>query len=329
MTEKLSLLVPVYNEADVIDSFFEQVLPIMEGLDLDWEVVCVNDGSKDRSLEMLWHWHARDARIKVISLSRNFGKERAMTAALDLASGDAVIPIDADLQDPPELIPRMVEQWRQGFDVVNAVRSSRDSDSFVKRTTAGWFYRVMNSLAETEIPENAGDFRLLSRRVCDHLRAMRETHRFMKGMFAWVGFSTTTLYFERKPRKGGTTKWNYWRLWNYALEGIISFSTVPLKMASYLGLMTATLSFLYAGALVVRTMIFGEPVKGYPSQMAAILFLGGVQLIFIGIIGEYIARIHDEVKGRPIYIIDSLKGFEQTVSSLGDKAMGDNSDVIN
>ncbi len=311
MKQRLSLLVPMYNEVEVIGPFFERVLPILEGLALDWEIICVNDGSKDQTLELLRQWHDRDTRIKLINLSRNFGKERALTAALDLASGDAVIPIDADLQDPPELIPQMVERWQQGFDVVNAVRASRRTDTLPKRVTARLFYRLINTLAETEIPSDAGDFRLLSRRVCDVLRSMRETHRFMKGMFAWVGFPTSSIAFERKHRVAGRTKWNYWRLWNYALEGIISFSTVPLKLASYLGLTTALVSLIYAGYLVVRTLLRGDPVPGYPSLMTAILFFGGVQLIFIGIFGEYIARIHDEVKGRPIYIIDSTQGFEQ------------------
>ncbi len=311
MTKKLSLLVPVYDEADVIDSFFARVQPILEGLDLEWEVVCVNDGSRDGTLDLLWQWHEKDERIKVVNLSRNFGKERALVAGLDLATGDAVIPIDVDLQDPPELIPRMVELWEQGFDVVNAVRSSRKDDSVVKRTTAGLFYRIFNYLSNFDFPSNAGDFRLLSRRVCDVLRSMRETHRFLKGLSAWVGLPTTTIYFERKARSAGSTKWNYWRLWNYALEGIVSFSTVPLKMASYLGLITASVSFFYAAFLVVRTLMFGDPVHGYPSMMVAILFIGGVQLIFIGVIGEYIARIHDEVKGRPIYVIDTVRGFDE------------------
>lgn len=310
MTQKLSLLVPMYNEADTIDHFFARVLPVLEGLGMEWEVICVNDGSKDRTLELLWQRHERDERIKVINLSRNFGKERALIAALDLACGDAVIPIDVDLQDPPELIPRMVELWQEGFDIVNAIRSSRSGDSIIKRTTAKMFYFIFNSLSNFDIPSDVGDFRLFSRRVCDLLRSMRETHRFLKGLSAWVGLPTTTIYFERSPRSGGVTKWNYWRLWNYALEGIVSFSTVPLKMASYLGLLTATASFFYAGFLVARTLIYGDPVKGYPSLMAALLFIGGVQLIFIGVIGEYIARIHDEVKGRPIYVIESIRGFE-------------------
>lgn len=311
MTKKLSLLVPVYNESDVIDSFFARVQPILEGLDLEWEVVCVNDGSKDGTLGMLWQWHEKDSRIKVISLSRNFGKERALIAAMDLASGDAVIPIDVDLQDPPELIPQMLEKWEQGFDIVNAVRSSRKGDSLVKRTTAGLFYRIFNYISNFDFPSNAGDFRLLSRRVCDVLRSMRETHRFLKGLSSWVGLPTTTIYFEREARRAGSSKWNYWRLWNYALEGIVSFSTVPLKLASYLGLLTASVSFFYAGFLVIRTLMFGDPVQGYPSLMVALLFIGGVQLIFIGVIGEYIARIHDEVKGRPIYVIDTMRGFEE------------------
>ncbi len=310
MTRKLSLLVPVYNEADAIDNFFARVQPVLEGLELEWEIICVNDGSKDGTLGLLWQWHESDNRIKVINLSRNFGKERALIAALDLAGGDAVIPIDVDLQDPPELIPRMVELWQQGFDIVNAIRSSRKGDSVAKRTTARLFYWIFNFLSNFDIPSDVGDFRLLSRRVCDVLRSMRESHRFLKGLSAWVGLPTTTIYFEREPRSAGVTKWNYWRLWNYALEGIVSFSTVPLKMASYLGLLTASVSFIYAGFLVARTLIFGDPVRGYPSLMAAVLFIGGVQLIFIGVIGEYIARIHDEVKGRPIYVIESTRGFE-------------------
>ncbi|OGT90922.1 MAG: hypothetical protein A2286_13190 [Gammaproteobacteria bacterium RIFOXYA12_FULL_61_12] len=309
MPQTLSLLAPMYNEAEVIEPFFNEVLPILESLPLEWEIVCVNDGSKDRTLELLWQWHEREPRIKVINLSRNFGKERALTAALDFAAGDAVIPIDADLQDPPDLIPRMVELWQQGFDVVNAVRKSRDCDSPLKQTTARLFYRVINRISDVDIPRDVGDYRLLSRRVCEVLRSMRETHRFMKGLFSWVGFPATSLYFERKPRAAGTTKWNYWRLWNLALEGITSFSTVPLKIASYIGFIAAVLGLLYAIYLVARTLAFGDPVKGYPSLMTAVLFFGGVQLLFIGVIGEYIARIQDEVKGRPIYVIESIRGI--------------------
>lgn len=311
--KKLSLLVPCYNEAEALDQFFDRVLPIVGTLEgahaLDWEIVCVNDGSRDNTLAILRTWHQKDHRIKVINLARNFGKERALTAALDLASGDAIIPMDADLQDPPELIPDMVALWQQGFDVVNAVRESRDSDTYLKRTTARLFYRFINAVSDVPIPRDVGDYRLLSRRVCDSIRSMRETHRFMKGLFAWVGYPTTSIQYKRPPRSAGTSKWNYWRLWNFALEGIISFSTAPLKLASYLGLATASSSLLYALYLVIRTLIYGDPVRGYPSTMAVILFLGGVQLLFIGIIGEYTARIHEETKGRPIYIIESTQGL--------------------
>jgi glycosyltransferase involved in cell wall biosynthesis len=206
----------------------------------------------------------------------------------------------------------MVDLWLQGYDVLNAVRSSRDSDTWVKRTTARLFYRFINTVADVPIPRDVGDYRLLSRRVCDALRTMRETHRFMKGLFAWVGFPTASVEYKRPPRSAGQSKWNYWRLWNFALEGIISFSTAPLKLASYLGLATASYSLLFACYLIIRTLIYGDPVRGYPSTMAVILFLGGIQLLFIGIIGEYIARIHEETKGRPIYIVESTQGIEAT-----------------
>lgn len=309
MSEKLSLLVPMYNEEEVVAEFFGEVVPILEKLPLTWEIVCVNDGSRDRTLELLLEWNARESRIKVINLSRNFGKECAMTAALDYATGDAVIPIDADLQDPPELIPKMVELWKQGFDVVNAVRSSRDSDTLMKRITAKWFYRIINNISNVEISPDTGDFRLLSRRACDVLRSMRESRRFMKGLFSWVGFNTTFIYYERKQRVAGTTKWNYWKLMNFAIEGITSFSTVPLRIATYIGLMAAAISLSYALFLVADTLIFGNTVQGYASLMTAVIFFGSVQLIFIGVLGEYVGRIYDEVKRRPVYIVESAFGL--------------------
>lgn len=316
MREKLSLLVPMYNEEDVIPSFFGEILPILNELSLAWEVICVNDGSRDHTLELLRKWNASDSRIKVINFSRNFGKESAMTAALDYATGDAVIPIDADLQDPPELIPKMVELWQQGFDIVNAVRSSRDSDTFMKRLTANGFYRVINSISHVEIAQNTGDYRLLSKRACDVLRGMRESRRFMKGLFSWVGFNTTSIYYERRERAAGVTKWNYWKLLNFAIEGITSFSTVPLRIATYLGLVVATISMGYALYLITDTLIFGNAVKGYPSLMSAVLFFGGVQLIFVGILGEYVGRIYDEVKNRPIYVAESTFGLDIDVKLL-------------
>jgi len=311
--QTLSLVVPMFNEEDVIPSFFQEILMVMRQLTLDWEIICVNDGSRDRTLELLRAWNQQDSRIKVINLSRNFGKERALTAAIDYASGDALIPIDADLQDPPEIIPQMVELWKQGYDVVNAVRAKRKSDSLAKRVTAGWFYRVLDIVSDVPIPSDTGDFRLLSRRAYTALRSLRETRRFMKGLFSWVGYPTVEIKYERKSRAAGTSKFNYWKLWNFAIEGIASFSTAPLKVSTYLGLTSALVSLFYAVYIVIDTILYGNPVSGYPSLMTAILFLGGVQLIFIGVIGEYIGRIHDEVKLRPIYIVESVCGLEMKV----------------
>jgi glycosyltransferase involved in cell wall biosynthesis len=315
--KKISIVVPMYNEEEVIQIFFTEILKVMNQLPLDWEIVCVNDGSRDHTWELLLQWHNSDPRIKVINLSRNFGKERALTAAIDYATGDAVIPIDVDLQDPPEIIPLMVQRWLEGYDVVNAVRSQRKHDTVLKRTTARMFYKVINSISDVDIPSDVGDFRLLSKRACNALRSMRERRRFMKGLFSWVGYPTTTVTYERKPRAAGSTKFNYWKLWNFAIEGIASFSTVPLKIATYIGLMYAVLSLIYAAYMIIDTLIFGNAVAGYPSLMTAILFFGGVQLIFIGIIGEYIGRIHDEVKYRPIYFVESIYGFDATLSDIG------------
>ena len=311
MLKKLSLLVPMFNEEEVIVSFFDEVIPILEELPLLWEIICVNDGSKDKTLDLLIEWHTKDTRIKVVNLSRNFGKERALTAALDFATGDAMIPIDVDLQDPPEVIPQLVSLWEEGFDVVNAVRGNRDSDTLMKRLTARWFYRVINSVSDVKISPDTGDFRLLSKRACDVLRNMRESRRFMKGLFSWVGYNTTSIYYERRPRFAGTTKWNYWKLFNLAIEGITSFSTAPLKLSTYIGSIFALFSVCYAIYLIFDTLIYGNDVKGYPSIMTAILFVGGIQLVFIGIIGEYIGKINDEVKGRPIYIVESVRGLSK------------------
>jgi len=307
---KLSLIVPMFNEEEVIPVFFSKIIGVLDLVDVEWEIICVNDGSRDRTINLLMQWHQRDPRIKVINFSRNFGKERALTAAIDYATGDAVIPIDADLQDPPEVIPLLVQRWREGYDVVNAVRVKRDHDTFAKRTTARMFYRVINAISDVQIPSDAGDFRLLSKRVCDALRLLRERRRFMKGLFSWVGYPTTTVEYLREPRVAGTTKFNYWKLWNFAIEGITSFSTVPLRIATYLGLIVAAVSMCYTLYLIVNTIIFGNDVKGYTSLMSAVLFFGGVQLIFVGILGEYVGRIYDEVKNRPLYVAESTLGFD-------------------
>ena len=293
----------MFNESENVSVFYDRVRSVLDALDEPWEIVCVNDGSRDDTLHHLLALHARDARIVVLDLTRNFGKEAALTAGLDHASGQAIIPMDADLQDPPELIPQLVGRWREGYDVVLAVRATRTSDSWMKRNTAGMFYRLINRMSETPIPENAGDFRLMSREVVDALKQLPERRRFMKGLFAWVGFRTSEIHYERPLRHAGQTKFNYWRLWNFAIEGITSFSSAPLRLSSYLGVMVSLLSFLYAIKIVVDTLLFGNPVRGYPSLMVAILFFSGVQLIAIGVIGEYLGRLYEESKHRPVYLL--------------------------
>ncbi len=277
-------------------------------------MVCVNDGSQDTTLPRLLTLRAQDPRVIVIDLSRNFGKEAALTAGLDHVSGAAVIPMDADLQDPPELIPELLARWREGFEVVLAVRTNRVSDSFIKRTTAHLFYRFINRLSTVPIPANAGDFRLIAREVVEALKQLPERRRFMKGLFAWVGFKTAEVYYQRPPRHAGRTNFNYWRLWNFALEGITSFSHIPLKMSSYFGLLVSFFAFLYAIKIVIDTWVYGNPVKGYPSLMVAILFFSGVQLVAIGVIGEYLGRLYEESKQRPVYLI--RKHYGPTPSDL-------------
>jgi len=308
----LSIVIPCYNEEANLATLYERLRAVLDGTGLSWEIVCVNDGSRDRTLPLLVDLHRRDPRLRVFDLSRNFGKEAALTAGLDQARGQAVIPIDADLQDPPEVIPDLIAKWRDGFEVVNAARAGRDGEGWIKRATAHLFYRVMNGLSDIPIPPDTGDFRLLSRPALDALRRMPERRRFMKGMFVWVGFRTATVAYRRAGRHAGQTSWNYWRLWNFAIEGITSFSQVPLKLASYTGLLTACLSLLYGLFLLIRTLLFSNPVSGYPSIMVAILFLGGMQLIALGMIGEYIGRVYEETKNRPVYLIrESWAGQEQ------------------
>ncbi|CAG9255593.1 CPS-53 (KpLE1) prophage; bactoprenol glucosyl transferase [Paraburkholderia unamae] len=303
----ISLVVPFYNESAVIDAFFREVPKVLASIDYsDYEIVCVNDGSKDDTLAQLSAAARLNARIKVVDLSRNFGKEAAMTAGIDIATGDAVIPFDADLQDPPELIPDLVRKWRDGHDVVVARRIERSTDTFAKRQTATLFYRFHNIIADVKIPENAGDFRLMSRQAVEALKRLPENRRFMKGLFAWIGFQPAYVDYARRPRIAGKTKFSGWRLWNFALEGITSFSTLPLRIWTYIGTLSALTSMLYALYLVVRTIAHGRDVPGYASIITAVLFLGGVQLIGIGVIGEYVGRIYVESKRRPVYIVRSV-----------------------
>lgn len=306
--EKLSVIVPVYNEEKVLEDFFNRMTVVMDKLDMDSEVIFVNDGSQDNSLNLIRSFSLKDSRVAFINLSRNFGKEAAMSAGLDFAEGDAVVIIDADLQDPPELIPEMISLWRQGYDNVYGQRIDRHGESKTKRATAYLFYRVIQRIGRFRIPKDAGDFRLLSRRAVLALRRLPENNRFMKGLFAWIGYSGIAVKYCRDIRYGGHTKFNYWKLWNFALDGIASFTTLPLKLSSYVGLFIAIFSFAYGFYIVIRTLIFGDPVAGFPTIITVILFLGGIQLLFLGIFGEYLGRMYDETKSRPIYLIEEIHG---------------------
>ncbi len=312
---ELSVIVPVFNEAPVIRDFHRRLLAALDALPVASEVVYVNDGSSDGSMDLLRGFASADARVVVLDFSRNFGKEIAMTAGLDHAAGDAAVVIDSDLQDPPELIGEMLREWKAGADVVMMRRASREGESWFKKASARWFYRLIGSIGEQPIPADVGDFRLLSRRAVTALQACPERTRFMKGLFAWVGFRQTTIDYERDARFAGVTKWNYWRLWNLAIEGITSFSSMPLKLASYVGLATALFAFAFALLIFGKALLYGNPVAGYPSLMVTVLFLGGVQLIALGIIGEYLARMFVEVKGRPLYLLSGI--YRQRAGEFG------------
>lgn len=300
----ISLVCPFYNEEKTVALFFESIHAVINPLkNYPFEIICINDGSKDCTLEKLLDARSKDSRIKILDLSRNFGKESALTAGMDWAEGDAVIPIDTDLQDPPELIPSMIESWKTGYDVVLARRTDRSSDSFFKRASAHLFYGFHRVISDYEIPKNVGDFRLMDRKVIEVLKKLPERRRFMKGIFAWVGFKTITLDYTRNERTAGHSKFNAWKLWNFALEGITSFSTMPLRIWTYIGASVSLFSLLYATFIIFRILFLGRDVPGYASLLVSVLFLGGIQLIGIGVIGEYIGRIYDETKQRPIYII--------------------------
>jgi glycosyltransferase involved in cell wall biosynthesis len=314
----ISIVVPAYNEADGIGEFNRRLADVRRKLPESSEVIYVNDGSRDDTLAILQQLRERDPTIAIVNLSRNFGKEIALTAGLDHSHGDAVIVIDADLQDPPELIPALIKHWREDeADVVFARRCSRAGENWFKKVTAYGFYRVINALSRQTVPVDTGDFRLLSRRAVDAITMLRERHRFMKGLFVWIGYRQVSVPYERDPRFAGTTKWNYWRLWNFSLEGITSFSIGPLKVATYIGLLTAISAVFYGTFIIGRTILFGNPVPGYPSLLVFILFLGGIQLVSLGIIGEYVGRVFNETKQRPLYLVDALlpARTEQTTAS--------------
>ncbi|MFN3943657.1 MAG: glycosyltransferase family 2 protein [Allosphingosinicella sp.] len=310
---ELTLIAPVKDEEAAIGPFLDRVLPVLDGLYPDrpgaFEILFVDDGSEDATLPAIMAARRRDARVRAISFSRNFGKEAALSAGLDHARGAAVIPIDVDLQDPPEVIGDMLAKWREGYEVVYGVRTNRETDSLPKRLTADLYYRAHNYLSDDKIPEHAGDFRLLDRTVVEVIRAMPERNRFMKGLFAWGGFRQAAVEYRRVQREVGHTKFRYWKLWTLALDGITSASTMPLRVWSYIGVSIAVLSLLYAVAVVIRTVFFGSDVPGYPSLMVAILFLGGLQLISLGVLGEYVGRILVETKRRPLYVVRRKIGF--------------------
>jgi len=301
---KLTVVVPAYNESEGLRDFHTRLAAVLDGLDLDSEVLYVDDGSRDDTYAVMVSLRAADVRVSTLKLSRNFGKELALTAGLDYVDADAAIVIDADLQDPPELIPTFVQHWREGYDVVYGTRASRAGETGFKKLTSSGFYRVMEKLSATPIPRDTGDFRLLSRRALDALKQVRERQRFMKGLFTWVGFRQLSVVYHRDPRHAGETKWNYWRLWNFALDGITSFSSAPLKVATYFGLLSALAAFLFGLWVLGKALWLGDPVRGYPSLMVVVLFLGGIQLMALGVIGEYLGRLYVESKQRPLYLID-------------------------
>jgi glycosyltransferase involved in cell wall biosynthesis len=300
----VSIVTPFYNEGEGVNHFYQVMSLTMEKLpDFDFEIICVDDGSRDNTLEQLIEISMTDPRVIVLEFSRNFGKEPAMTAGIDAASGDCVIPIDADLQDPPALIGQMLQKWREGAEVVLAKRIDRSTDTYVKRTSALMFYRLHNALSHLQIPENVGDYRLMDRVVVDALKQLPERQRFMKGLFAWVGFKTVTVDYSREARLAGESKFSGWKLWNFAIEGITSFSLAPLKVWVYIGSFGALFAFIYASFIVVRTLIFGIDLPGYASLLVVTLFFASLQLISLGVIGEYIGRIYFESKQRPLYLI--------------------------
>ncbi len=309
---ELSLIVPVMNEEAAIDAFVARVVPILEKLDdpaaRSFEILFIDDGSSDATLTRIRAANAADPRIRALSFSRNFGKEAALSAGLDATRGLAVIPLDVDLQDPPETIAAMIAKWREGFEVVYGVRDNRETDTLPKRLTADLYYRAHNWLSADKIPEHAGDFRLLDHKVVEVIRRLPERNRFMKGLFAWAGFRQAAVGYHREERKLGTSKFNYWKLWTLAVDGITSASTVPLRVWSYVGALVALGALAYAGFIVVRTLAFGIETPGYASMMVAILFLGGLQLLSLGVLGEYVGRILTETKQRPLYVVSERVG---------------------
>ncbi|HZV24188.1 MAG TPA: glycosyltransferase family 2 protein [Luteimonas sp.] len=307
----LTVVIAVCNEAQTLPLLQPRLSAVLDALareaQVEGQVLYVDDGSSDDSWRVLQRIAAADPRVALLRLSRNFGKEAALTAGLDLVDAGAALILDADGQDPPELIPQFVAKWREGFDDVHGTRTAREGEGWLKKSTAHGFYRLIGRLSKTPIPEDTGDFRLLSPRALAALRQLRERHRFMKGLFGWIGFAQAAIPYQRAPRLAGRSNFNFWKLWNFALEGITSFSTAPLRLATYLGVLTALLAFAYACWIVAKALLWGDPVAGWPTMMSVILLLGGVQLIALGLIGEYLGRLYTESKQRPLYLVDTWR----------------------
>lgn len=304
--DRLTVVVAAFNEAEALPLLHPRIVAALAQLGgIDGRVLYIDDGSHDGTWQLLQGIAAQDPRISLLRLSRNFGKEAALTAGLDHVDEGAALILDADGQDPPELIPQFVAKWREGYDDVHGTRVLREGEGWFKRATAHGFYRLIGRLSKTPIPQDTGDFRLLSPRALAALRQLRERHRFMKGLFGWIGFNPVAIPYARESRAAGRSKFGFWKLWNFALEGITSFSTAPLRAATYLGLLTALVAFLYAVWIIVKALLWGDQVAGWPTMMAVILFLGGVQLIALGLIGEYLGRLYEESKQRPLYLVDS------------------------
>lgn len=319
MDEKklVTILVPAYNEKDVLNMLYERLQKIMnENSKYDFEILFVNDGSKDNTLEIIKELRNKDKRVCFVNLSRNFGKETAMIAGLDYCKGDCVIILDADLQDPPELIPDMLKYWEEGYDDVYAKRRSRKGESFLKKFTSKMYYRVLQKVTNVEIQKDTGDFRLLDRRCVEALKAMRESQRYTKGLFSWIGYKKKEILFDRDPRAAGETKWNYGKLIGLSIDGLTSFTTAPLRMSAIFGILVSLIGFIYMLVIIIKTLAFGIDSPGYASMMVVILFLGGIQLIFLGVIGEYLGRAFNESKSRPLYFIDSYNEEKETNENL-------------
>lgn len=309
----VTILVPAYNEQDVLHLLYERLEKIMNtNTKYNFEILMINDGSKDDTLKIIQDLRKKDSRICYINLSRNFGKETAMIAGLDYAKGDCVIIIDADLQDPPELIPDMLKYWEEGYDDVYAKRKSRKGESFVKKFTSKMYYKTLQSITNIEIQKDTGDFRLLDRRCVEALKAIRESQRYTKGLFSWIGYHKKEILFDREPRAAGQTKWNYGKLINLSIDGLTSFTTAPLRWSAIIGLLISLAGFIYMLVIIFKTLFYGVDVPGYSSTMVVILFLGGIQLIFLGVIGEYLGRAFYETKGRPLYFIDCYNEEKET-----------------